>query len=271
MLYNLINQKPRKKLKLVQVNKLFYNHFKYSVTINLGFAGIFRNKNLLYVRKTLDTIKFYYDHYSERNITQSSGNLGLPAWVSNGIDRGLGISNPDSISTRYNLLASYTFTYNDYVEANTLYQILSNNPEPMIRIEYSECLKIYSNDKEFLLGLAKKLRVVEFAEPGEKLEALLEGNPNVLLTTKSGYDYKILFKSGYYKNSPFSAFAKWCKSNSSKVRITDQTLRLLEDQKSVDGRYFFVKDDKTLTVINLMIGPYLGKTFKLINKAEIDK
>ena len=40
---------------------------------------------------------------------------------------------------------------------------------------------------------------------------------------------------------------------------------------SIEGRYFFIKDDKTLTLVNLMIGPHLGRVYRLINKAEIDK
>jgi len=252
-------------LRRIATNKLFYNKYKYSLTALLGLSGIFRNKNLEYVRRTLDLVNLHLEGPSTTS---------LPMWIREGIRKGKGDPPPaDEIPFWRNTIeeSSPTFKLKDHKEALLVYQALVANEDTTVRVEYPNRLGLYSNDKDWLLDLSKKIVSLEFAEPSEKFSELLDDHPNVILTSQKNYKYKILFKGTFPPKDTYKAFAKWCKTNDDKIRITDQSVERLEKNYSMEGRYFFIKDDKTLTLVNLMIGPHLGRVYRLINKAEIDK
>lgn len=250
-------------MRRVASNKLFYNKYKYHLSTVLGLAGIFRNKNLDYVRKTLDVVRL---HLETDTVPQNPYQTKpyLPRWIEKGIYNE--DPHPDDFPTD-----PVTFKLQDHVEAMAVYQALLTNPDSTVRVEYPNRLGIYSNDKEWLESIIPKVTAIEFHEPKEKFSELLDENPHVMLTTQKEYKYKILFK-GYSANpNSYPEFATWCKNNKDKIRITDQSISHLEKKYNMEGRYFFIKDDKTLTLINLMIGSQLGRVYRLINKAEIDK
>lgn len=124
-----------------------------------------------------------------------------------------------------------------------------------LRVE-SPLLSFYTNsekDAESILKInVEKVKYISI--PESPLTESKLGTHNVL-TKKIDFDYKVTM--GRTRTS-FDSFLEWCKDNP-KIRMPKRAKRDLEKNHSWGGSYFYVKDEKTLTLVKLFIGSFINK------------
>jgi hypothetical protein len=78
---------------------------------------------------------------------------------------------------------------------------------------------------------------------------------------------KIYFKRGNINKD----FAIWVKANSDKCQIGQLTLNDIETQGHLYGNYMYVRDEKILNLLLLLIGNSISRVDKIVYKGNIDK
>jgi hypothetical protein len=231
-------------LNKFESNKLHYGKYLYKLQIKNPLSPIFRtefNKGKSHSRKKLD-------EYQE--LIQNGDPLTITRW-------------------RHEEVISDNF----YFDAETIYnfiQIFSDDLK--IRCEGSWSLILYSNDKDSLISLSKKIKMNEcdFYEPNPDYAPLLTNNKVVLIDSPSEWIYKVYFKCSV-KNKVDPGFANWIAGNSEKIKIGDTTLDNVKRGGYLNDHYFYVKTDKILSLIRLMIGHNIRRIEKRVYKGDIDK
>ena len=66
-------------------------------------------------------------------------------------------------------------------------------------------------------------------------------------------------------------FYKWIVNNPSKVKVGDTCLESIKKGQYVRGFYCYIKDDKILSLIHLMIGAQIARIDNIVYKAVKDK
>lgn len=230
-----------KNLKLHETKKLFYSKYLFKLVFRNQLNNIFRSefqrpKKLSYARNKLDELTGQY-----------RDNLPL---------------------TRKAFRSEIPISLNDYFDAKELYTILKENNDYRLRIDPCSTITIFSNDKNLLLDISKRLLTtdIEFWEPDEKYIDLLNTKV-VIVDKKTDLPYKVIFNS----NRANSDFAKWLRANRDKSKIGDVALQSLEDYGYLNGYYMYVRDEKVLNLVTLLAGSSIRSVEKLIYKGDIDK
>jgi len=214
--------------------KLFYDQYLYKLVITNSLASIFRNNNLAYARGQLDRIQLDYESNSVLRLTMYSRNI--------------------------------TITKQEFVAAKILLSELDIRDDYKIRIENPN-MSIYSNNKQWIKTLiAKPLVTKEFWEPKLGTTDLLVKN-NIIITDESfGFKYKITLKDRID-----SQFYNWLIANPNKVKIGTTCLQSIKNSNYVRGFYMYIKDEKILQLITLMIGTSIARIDNLVYPAINDK
>lgn len=212
--------------------KLFYNKYKYKIVLYNNLASIFRNCDLDYARCQLDMIQHQVD--------TGAKSLQLPRRV----------------------YWSRVIGREEFYESQILLREFGKKKDYSLRVEMS-FLNIYSNDKSWLKTLEKiATSPIEFWSPAHYVESL---NENQVVVDVPDMKYRVTLKSC----DP--SFAAWCENNIDKIKIGDRLLFSIENGSDVSGRYFYVRDEKVLTLIDLMIGSGIRRIDEVICPANIDK
>lgn len=230
-------------LKLCETKKLHYGKYLYKLVLSNKLNIIFRtdyqkNGNLSFARERLDA---YTENYRrgepiERQVYRTSKEVPIL----------------------------------DYLDAKHIYTCLKDKTDYKIRIESWGSMIIYSNDKPLLLKIANKLQsgAKEFWEPNhDYIDSLLSNNNIILVDTPPEFPIRITL--GRYKVD--SSFAKWLRANRDKSRIGDIALKEIETSGLANGLYFYVRDEKILNLVSIIIGHNIRRIDKLIYKENIDK
>lgn len=141
-------------------------------------------------------------------------------------------------------------TQSDLDYALKLQIALSSMSDFIIRVE-SPYINFYTNNSTDIEKLAKidniSVKYVCLPQPGS--EVLLD-NKKVLVKNLN-YDYKITMGRTRQNHS---SFVNWCKGKEDRVRLTKSASKYLSKDSSWGGYYFYVKDDKTLTMVKMFLG-----------------
>jgi len=233
-----------KNLKLHETNKLFYGQYLFKLVFRNQLNVIFRSElqkptKLSYARERLDELTESY-----RN------NLPL---------------------TRKTFRTEIPIPLIDYYDAKELYTVLKNSNDYRIRIDPLSTISIFSNDKNWLLNIiAEKLNTtdIEFWEPNELYIDLLKSKTKIILTNRKHHlPYKVIFNG----NRVPKDFANWINANRDKVRIGMVALEQLEEYGYLNGFYIYVRDEKVLNLVTLLVGSSVRSVEKLLYKGDIDK
>jgi hypothetical protein len=224
------------KLKLCETRKLHYGEYLYKLVLSNSLNIYFRselqkNGKLSYARENLDRLT---DNF--RN------NIPL---------------------TRKIFRSEVTVPIDDYFDALDLYKILKTHSDYKIRVDPYMHLTLFSNNKSLLVQIANKLRssAKEFWEPAEQNVAALKSKENIIFVkNKPEFEIKVWFNN---KTVP-SEFANWLRANRDKSRIGDIALHSIEDTGFVNGFYMFVRDEKVLNMVSLLIGHAVRRIDKLV-------
>jgi len=216
-------------------NKLFYNKYLYKFVFNNSLATIFRDKNFNYAKEVLDDLH----HKAEK---------GEPL-------------------VRLSGYRHFNITQTEFHECVSLYHELRNTSvDYKLRIE-NPCVHLYSNDKAWILNLATKTEAaLEFWEPAPDVIKHLQ--PNVILVKKhTGYDYKVTL--GDFKVD--AGFSNWINNNLDKIKIGSIAREHINNNGYCANFYFYVRDERVLNLIKLIIAPSIRRIDKLVCKQDIDK
>lgn len=134
-----------------------------------------------------------------------------------------------------------------------LYTTLTKCKEYDIRVEHP-LISFYSNSADDVEKLSKvdptKVKYVSFPEQGseDKLD-----NQQVLVK-KLDYGYRITMGR---TRQDFTNFVKWCEGKTEKVKLPKRAITDLCKPHSWGGYYFYVRDDKTLTMVKMFLGGHI--------------
>lgn len=229
------------KLKQCETKRLHYNKYLYKLALANPLAPWFRTEfqkgDLKMIRSKLEEYQILYD-------------IGQPLY-------------------RKVFRTDQPITTDEFLDAKDVYVALSNATDYKIRVERWSGFCIYSNDKNFLLNLANKLRCSarEFWEPNQKnINFLLETKNIVIVDTPPQFCYKITFN--YKKINP--SFAKWLLNNTDKSSAGEKTIHNISTGWA-SGNYVFIRDEKVLTMIELIVGHNIQRVERLVYAGDIDK
>jgi hypothetical protein len=150
-------------------------------------------------------------------------------------------------------------TIEDVNLVRKLYNVLNKSTDYELRVE-NPLLSLYTNTEATIESVAAIepdiVKYVSFPKPGS--ENLLDSRS--VITKRLDYDYKITV--GRTRKS-FPDFLTWA-SKINKVRLTKRTKNELAKEKSWGGYYFYVKDEKTLTMVKIFLGNHIQTVEKVI-------
>jgi len=229
-------------LKLFETQKLHYGKYLYKLVLANTLSGIFRselqkNSNLGYAKVKLDELN---EKYSRSEL------LTKDVWRTT-------IIVEDSA----------------FLDALDIYNILKMPEEYKIRVESGRSMCLYSNNKEFLLLICNKMRTSakEFWEPNIEHINFLKNEKNVVLVNEHP-EFPLRVWLGYKKID--HAFSSWLEKNQDKSSVGNKTFKNIK-AGWCGGNYFYVRDEKVLMIVEMLIGHNIQRIEKLVHKSDIDK
>jgi hypothetical protein len=134
-----------------------------------------------------------------------------------------------------------------------LQQLMSTLTDYELRIE-SPRINFYTNTTANIEKLAAldEDRVKFICLPNKVNPELTE---NCVIVKTLDYTYKVHMSP---TKQDYASFINWCQDND-KIRLTARTKTDLSKKNSWGGGYFYVKDDKTLTMVRMFLGSVINK------------
>jgi hypothetical protein len=224
-----------KHLLTFETNKLFYNKYVYKLVIKNSLANIFREKKLSYAKGVLDDLQHQYEKGESLVRKMYSRQYSV------------------ELFEFFECLA----LYNEFKRKHTDYKIRIENP----------VIQIYSNDKLWLQKLSFKcLQPLELWEPDPSILDLLEKNV-IIVNNPTNFPIKVTLGDVI----PDSNFITWIEKNQDKIKIGPICKDAIEQNLYCANYYFYLRDERILELVNLMIAPSIRRIDKLVCKQNIDK
>lgn len=125
-----------------------------------------------------------------------------------------------------------------------------------IRVEHP-LLSFYTNEFKDIVSLSNADidRVKYVAKPTESLEK------NTVYLPKINYGFKVTM--GRTRNS-YDSFVNWA-TNNNKIKLTKSVVSDLKSNRSWGGNYFYVKDEKSLTMVKMFLGSEISRIDRVIS------
>lgn len=220
-------------LKAHKTNKLYYNAYLYKLVVRNSLSDIFRDKNFPHARSVLDQLQNSYE-----------GGQKLIY----------------SLSRR-----TKSVDLMDFRDAKILLNEFQKKDDFTLRIDYPSC-HIFSNDKQWLLDLSKKVNAVEYWEPKKNAIDILRLKNTIIVENCIPYEFKVTLGP---KVDP--SFAAWAEKNANKVKVGPKLLQYIAEGGYVQGMYFYVRDQRILELLSIMIGTSIKRLDKVVCAKNIDK
>jgi hypothetical protein len=146
----------------------------------------------------------------------------------------------------------------DFDFCQELYTLMSELQDYDLRVE-QPMINFYTNTKSNIEVLShidpNKIKFISL--PNKKNPSLLS---NTVIVKNLDYNYKVhIGKTRQDRTN----FINWAKDNN-KIRLTGRAIRDLSKSASWGGSYFYVKDDKTLTMVKLFLNSEISKIESVI-------
>jgi len=145
-----------------------------------------------------------------------------------------------------------------------LESVLSKRTGFDIRVEHP-LLSFYSNNFNDIVTLSNVdvNRTKYVSQPGTALQPKLE--KNTVYLPKINYGFRVTM--GRTRHS-YASFIAWTENNT-KVKMTNAAIRDLGRDRSWGGCYFYVKDEKCLTMVKMFLGSEIGRIDRVINELPV--
>jgi hypothetical protein len=212
-----------------KTNKLFFDKFVYKISMTVPFANYFRNKNLAQIKLSLQM-----DELELAKDGRKFVKIG-PSW-------------------------SKTHASADDIKAGLeIVDILENNEKYNLRIE-GKILSVYTNDESSIDSISN-IPGIQFREvwkpADEKSKNFLLTGPRAIIRKNYSHKYKVTVKA---LRSEADNFKEWA-AKLPKIKLTSSNYRW-------EG-YFYVSDEKTLSMCRLFLGDKVKKVEELVTESEI--
>jgi hypothetical protein len=217
-------------------NTKFYDKYWYKLEIYNSLAHIFREKNFAYSQSCLETIEQDYNKGKELLLKRAF------------------ITTPISV--------------NHFLDAKVLYNSFINHRDDFsVRVE-NPILNIYSNNKEWLLDIDKKVKTeCKFYQPSDAVKELLDREKHIIIVKRpTPYKYRVTLK-----NRVPPEFAKWIDNNRDKVKIGSSAYKYISSNGWAHGYYFYVTTEKVLSMLSIIIGGNIQRIEEVVVDPNIDK
>lgn len=159
----------------------------------------------------------------------------------------------------------------DFENAKFLKKLFEKYTDHRKRVEFANRLIIYTNSKDMLDEIIDKLEscVKEIYKPKEGIEGFLTQNiETAIVKTPTEYEFRVYLNG----NRIDPNFANWLRSNRDKCKVGEATLWNIEnDNFLTNNNYFYIKNEKVLTMIRMIIGHNIRKVERLVYLGDIDK
>jgi len=218
-------------IKQLESKKLYFSKYLYKLSIVNNYAWVFRSA------KQHDGYRVLLEHGDFLESMSGKKALGL-------------------------------FQPMEYKQLVDIVNIIENaTSEYKLRTE-SNVISVFSNDKDWLLSLTLTFTTstnkFTFYEPtAETVNLVLDGSVVVSDPKLKDFNYRIYFQ----KHVPAS-FLDWVDKNSEKVFIGKELYSRIKYNRNVYGYYMYVNNNKTLTLITLMIGNSIRRTINVAHKEK---
>ena len=220
-------------MKKVETRKLLFGKYLYKITLMNVLGTIFRGKNFTYAGEVLDVLQQDYEN-------------GRPL-------------------VRKVWSKEFKVPQTHFTDCQIIFNTCAKWDDFLFRIEGPN-FGIYSNTKEDLEFLIPKLQTVtEFHEPDPNIIDFLDSNIEIVDGTPE-YQYKV-----YLSDKATPGFAKWAVGNNDKIKLGHTLKKEIENNGYLRGFYFWVKDEKVLLLVKMIIGGNIQRIDKLVSKLDLDK
>lgn len=217
-----------------ETHKLFYNKYLYKLVIKNSLAIIFREKKFNYAREVLDDLQHQFENGEV--LVRSTGYRKSPVDIL------------------------------EFLECLALYKVFSTDTDYKIRVENPH-VQVYTNDKDWLLDLSTKVvRPVELWQPSDAHISHL-GENIIIVNRPTKYQYKVTLGDKRVDRG----FTTWLEKNHDKVKIGRMCKDAISEGLYAANYYFYVRDERVLELVKLMITPSIRRIDKLVCKQDIDK
>lgn len=153
-----------------------------------------------------------------------------------------------------------TYDLETFQECKFLYKEFIKRDDYKIRIEFPN-LQLYSIDRDWLINLSKMVKLpMAFYEPS----TILEKN-TILVDKPTSYNYRITLNS-----NPDPNLASWIEKNPKLAKAGPVFLEDVAANSYCKGLYFYVRDEKILNLVALMLGK-TSRIDKIVYKQDLDK
>lgn len=227
-------------LKTYTNKKLFHGTYLYKLQVRTPISSVFYKKKN--EKNTIDHLFKLQGMLNEKGIIQ------LNRWKA---------ATKEDLDTAESILTKLIDTTSEY----------------KLRCE-SYSLSIYTNDLPLLENIAKDMPLSARAmiwKPEERSVEFLLNNKDMSVSLKPvAFPYKIYLKSDMHRTN-YDALVKWIGDNKEKVKIGKWCLNALKNHAWITGNYFYIKDLKTLTVIEMIAGKIINKVENIKHIDEVDK
>jgi len=226
-------------MKQRDTTKLFYGKYAYKVVIRNDLTSVFasyQSKN--YARDVLAKMQSALDNSEDLTIKKWRGEVKVSVF--------------------------------EFERAKNIFRALQAYPDYRIRAESSYSLTIYTNEVKLVDNLEKNVGhgVREVYRPREGIVEFLNNNiETAVVKTPNPYEFRVYFNGS--KVDP--SFAKWLKANTDKSRVGLSTLQNIENGHYTSGNYFYIKNEKILTIVRMLVGHNIRKVERLVYIEDIDK
>lgn len=168
--------------------------------------------------------------------------------------------------TKYNW-DSY-ITKEDLYRSTKVYNILVKETNYLIRCEI-KTLFVYTNSEELVDKLDKNIdTVLEIHKPDPMSIHLLKTKENIILVSSTPeYQYKVVL--GKKPGAP--ALPTWIRNNPNLAKMGEIAMQECTNRNWVKGYYFYVRDEKSLFIADLIVGDNIQSVYKLVYNDLIDK
>lgn len=228
-------------MKLHETTKLHFGKYLYKLVLSNQLCFIFRSRagNVTKFNK-LGNAKSILDKLTERYMQ----NLSLEKQV---------------------YRTKLQVPVNDYLDAKDIYTLLKYEDDYTLRAELGNRLTVYCNDKELLDLMIAKMRVniTEFWEPAADNVNMLINQKNIIIVN-SPPEFPIKITFGNQPTAP--DFTNWLNANSDKSKIGPAAVRAIENKSKLGGLYFYVRNEKVLALVMILIGNNVRRVDNLVYK-----
>lgn len=161
-------------------------------------------------------------------------------------------------------------TDKDFSDSCKILECLEKSSDWRVRVESSNYLTIYTSEEFTIDALSKDCGALEIYKPEKDMADFLKVNFDIAVVNKvPEYEFKIYLKGSSKHIDP--SFANWLEANKDKSKIGDAALRNIKNNWYSGGNYFYVKNEKILTMIRMLVGHNIRRIEKQIYKGDIDK